>query len=445
MGKEFRGEESGYALVTRKTSSVDEDDGPRQAFDIHRVLYEDVEVVGFKSGFFTKSSKSCPIQFDFDAKNTRNKMAMEYIAKGWNVFRFYGMPKRAGERVGSRLMKANAWHHRADAISLLDTLIGVGGSILVVSFLDPLAVERAGRFGTKGLALTFVASALDSDVLNQAMNARMGDLVQSLGMPLGLGDQFNHNHHEIDMNHPILALNTTIIAIAIKEGIIVSVPTPYSSRLLSFNMDEEPIIEVDDIGHLMDTTLQVYHRTHEEFQNLGVEANSEVMMQVKVFDQKGIDHTRYTISFTNAVNVPKQGGVFGDGGIWTCNFLYRLSHGLSLDIDNPIQTTLAYREHMMDDFRKRISSSGPLTPLTLYTRPSTRLSYSARTFGSAMNVRKAECSNCKFLAKKIKSLEAKIKILEGTLEMERHPENHTIVSDAILYELYNGMRKIGLE
>nr|GEX84092.1 metal tolerance protein C1 [Tanacetum cinerariifolium] len=78
-------------------------------------------------------------------------------------FRFYRMPKRAGERVVSGLMKANAWHHRADAISLLDALIGVGGSIL--------GVERAGRFGTKGLALTFVVSALDSDVLNQVERA----------------------------------------------------------------------------------------------------------------------------------------------------------------------------------------------------------------------------------------------------------------------------------
>lgn len=28
---------------------------------------------------------------------------------------------------------------------------------------------RAGRFGTKGLAITFVASASDSDVLNQVI------------------------------------------------------------------------------------------------------------------------------------------------------------------------------------------------------------------------------------------------------------------------------------
>jgi superfamily II DNA/RNA helicase len=31
----------------------------------------------------------------------------------------------------------------------------------------PLQVGRAGRFGTKGLAITFVSSASDSDVLNQ--------------------------------------------------------------------------------------------------------------------------------------------------------------------------------------------------------------------------------------------------------------------------------------
>ncbi|GKD66282.1 hypothetical protein Tco_1308390, partial [Tanacetum coccineum] len=42
---------------------------------------------------------------------------------------------------------------------------------------------------------------------------------------------------------------------------VVSVNTPYSSKLVGFNNDEEPIIEVDDIGYQMDTTLQVYNLT----------------------------------------------------------------------------------------------------------------------------------------------------------------------------------------
>ncbi|KAI3425514.1 ZT_dimer domain-containing protein, partial [Psidium guajava] len=51
----------------------------------------------------------------------------------------YWITKRAGERQGSGLMKANAWHHRADAISSVVALVGVGGSILGIKFLDPLA------------------------------------------------------------------------------------------------------------------------------------------------------------------------------------------------------------------------------------------------------------------------------------------------------------------
>ncbi|XP_043718841.1 metal tolerance protein 2-like [Telopea speciosissima] len=51
----------------------------------------------------------------------------------------FWITKRAGEKQGSGLMKANAWHHRVDAVSSIVALIGVGGSILGVKFLDPLA------------------------------------------------------------------------------------------------------------------------------------------------------------------------------------------------------------------------------------------------------------------------------------------------------------------
>ncbi|EFH58393.1 hypothetical protein ARALYDRAFT_322424 [Arabidopsis lyrata subsp. lyrata] len=51
----------------------------------------------------------------------------------------YWITKRAGEKQGSGLMIANAWHHRSDAISSLVALVGVGGSMFGVHFLDPLA------------------------------------------------------------------------------------------------------------------------------------------------------------------------------------------------------------------------------------------------------------------------------------------------------------------
>nr|GEW51187.1 hypothetical protein [Tanacetum cinerariifolium] len=97
-----------------------------------------------------------------------------------------------------------------------------------------------------------------------------------------------------------------------------------------------------------------------------------------------------------------------------------------------------------DDLIRRLSFSlGPSAPPSSSLGPSTHLSCSP--LRSTLNLRKAECSNCNFLAEKIKALEMKINILEGTLEMERHSENHTLESAAILYELYNDIGKLSLD
>ncbi|GJZ55891.1 hypothetical protein Tco_0611084 [Tanacetum coccineum] len=66
----------------------------------------------------------------------------------------------------------------------------------------------------------------------------------------------------------------------------------------------------------------------------------------KVFDKKGINQSDYCIRFKLADSVPKQGGIFGDCGVWVCISLYRLSHGLSLDVEDHVDVALAYREKM---------------------------------------------------------------------------------------------------
>ncbi|GJY54174.1 hypothetical protein Tco_0445838 [Tanacetum coccineum] len=85
---------------------------------------------------------------------------------------------------------------------------------------------------------------------------------------------------------------------------IVSVPTPYPVKLLGFNCDEEPIIDVDDIGYQMDTSLHVYNPTHGEFENLGIEAifgslfigqfneSSEIIRLGSQHDNPLVDHGR---------------------------------------------------------------------------------------------------------------------------------------------------------
>ncbi|XP_062088101.1 metal tolerance protein 2 isoform X2 [Humulus lupulus] len=82
----------------------------------------------------------------------------------------YWITKRAGERTNSGLMIANAWHHRADAISSVVTLVGVGGAILGIKFLDPLAgVVVSGMILKAGLetgVLELVDAAIPSKHLD---------------------------------------------------------------------------------------------------------------------------------------------------------------------------------------------------------------------------------------------------------------------------------------
>lgn len=57
------------------------------------------------------------------------------------LFRF-GM--RAGKRLDAPVLIANAWHARSDAASSLVVAIGIGGSLLGVPFLEPLAAALVG-------------------------------------------------------------------------------------------------------------------------------------------------------------------------------------------------------------------------------------------------------------------------------------------------------------
>ncbi|KAK6115027.1 hypothetical protein DH2020_007296 [Rehmannia glutinosa] len=76
------------------------------------------------------------------------------------------------EKTGSGLMKANAWHHRADAISSVVALIGVGGSIIGIRFLDPLAgLLVSGMIFKAGLESGYqsILELVDAAVLSQQL------------------------------------------------------------------------------------------------------------------------------------------------------------------------------------------------------------------------------------------------------------------------------------
>ena len=51
----------------------------------------------------------------------------------------FHLTKMVSKRTGSRILLANAWHHRSDAISSVAALIGIGGSQLGIPLMDPIA------------------------------------------------------------------------------------------------------------------------------------------------------------------------------------------------------------------------------------------------------------------------------------------------------------------
>ena len=74
--------------------------------------------------------------------------AVSIVAKEW----LYRYTVARGRRLNSAAVKANAWHHRSDAISAVGTLAGIGGAIFLGErwrILDPLAAIVVSFFIVK--------------------------------------------------------------------------------------------------------------------------------------------------------------------------------------------------------------------------------------------------------------------------------------------------------
>lgn len=56
-------------------------------------------------------------------------------AKEW----LYQVTRRLGEKTRSKLLIANAWHHRSDSLSSIIVLVGVGGAMLGIGWFEMLA------------------------------------------------------------------------------------------------------------------------------------------------------------------------------------------------------------------------------------------------------------------------------------------------------------------
>ena len=86
----------------------------------------------------------------------------------------YHLTYRVGVRINSKMLIANAWHHRSDAVSSIVVLIGIAGAELGMPILDPVAAIIVALMIAKiGYDLGYhsmrelVDTALDPEIVEQ--------------------------------------------------------------------------------------------------------------------------------------------------------------------------------------------------------------------------------------------------------------------------------------
>lgn len=75
----------------------------------------------------------------------------------------YRITIKVAKKINSPSLKADAWHHRSDALSSVAAFIGIGGSLLGFKALDPIATVIVGLFVAK----------VGLDIFKEAINELM--------------------------------------------------------------------------------------------------------------------------------------------------------------------------------------------------------------------------------------------------------------------------------
>jgi cation diffusion facilitator family transporter len=116
--------------------------------------------------------------------------------------------KRKAEQLDSQAMKANAWHHRSDALSSVGTSIGIGGAILLGErwvVLDPIASIAVGGLIVK-VAVDLLKNGMDELMeksLPEEVENEILDIVRhvpGVREPHDLCTRRIGNHYAIEMH-----------------------------------------------------------------------------------------------------------------------------------------------------------------------------------------------------------------------------------------------------
>ena len=116
--------------------------------------------------------------------------------------------KRKAEQLDSQAMKANAWHHRSDALSSVGTMFGIGGALLLGqrwAVLDPIASVVVGGLIVK-VAVDLLRNGMGElmeQSLPESVENEILDIVKSVpgvDEPHDLCTRRIGNHYAMEMH-----------------------------------------------------------------------------------------------------------------------------------------------------------------------------------------------------------------------------------------------------
>lgn len=155
---------------------------------------------------------------------------------------------RTGRRLKSNIMVANAWHHRADSISSLAALVGIGGALMGWPVMDPISA----------IAVAFFVSKVAFEVSQSALR-ELTDASESVD------ETVRTQIRELVLQHPQVRSAHTIRARRFGPDILVDI-----------HLAVDNYLTVSE-GHQI--SAEVSSQLHKEVQNI-----SEVSVHVDVVD-----------------------------------------------------------------------------------------------------------------------------------------------------------------
>ena len=108
----------------------------------------------------------------------------------------YRITIKVANKINSPALKADAWHHRSDALSSIAAFVGIGGSMLGIKALDPIASVVVALFVAK-VGIDILISSINElmDVsIDEEQEYEIKNIVSSTAGVMNLGEIKTRKH-----------------------------------------------------------------------------------------------------------------------------------------------------------------------------------------------------------------------------------------------------------